>query len=109
MSGNVLSGYISDICRRRWHISERGPKWGGSMRLPVFGRARLKEPPVVLDVVLADHGSTRFEFSGPDLGRLRFRLGFGVRRGSENVKTPEPSNLSRRLACFGGQTLMMES
>ncbi len=24
-------------------------------------------------------------FSGPDLGRLRFRLGFGVRRGSENV------------------------
>jgi hypothetical protein len=24
-------------------------------------------------------------FSGPDLGRLRFRLGFGVSRGSENV------------------------
>jgi hypothetical protein len=27
-------------------------------------------------------------FSGPDLGRLRFRLGFGVSRGSENVETP---------------------
>ncbi len=27
-------------------------------------------------------------FSGSDLGRLRFRLGFGVSRGQKNVETP---------------------
>jgi hypothetical protein len=34
--------------------------------------------------------AVEYVFSGPDLGRLRFRLGFGVSRGSENVQTPGP-------------------
>ncbi len=42
---------------------------------------------------------------GPELGRLRFRLGFEISHGSENVETPSPdtsvetAGMSARATC----------